>query len=63
MSIIPGIESRAPLRTETQQRVGRVAEPLARLLLEARERLVDRLVEPVGRTAAAAHVGRRTPRW
>ena len=57
MSSIPGIDSRAPRAHRDEQRVVRVAEPLAGLLLEPRERLGDLLVEPVGLARPALHVG------
>ena len=46
MSIIPGIDSRAPERTETSSGSSGRAEPLPGLLLEPAERLRDLLLEP-----------------
>ena len=56
MSIIPGIETAAPERTETSSG-SRIAEPLAGLLLEPFQVLVDLVLEPVGELAAGGHVG------
>ena len=48
MSSIPGIDSRAPLAHRHEQRVVGVAQPLADVLLEPRQRLGHLLVEPFG---------------
>ena len=53
---MPGIDSRAPERTETSSGSLGVAELLAGALLERRQRLVDLLVEALGE-AVLAHVG------
>ena len=47
MSIIPGIDSRAPRAHRDQQRIIGVAEALTSALLQARERLVDCVAEAV----------------
>ena len=56
MSIIPGIETAAPERTETSNGSVRIAEPLAGALLEARDRDLELVGEPVGQLAAGVHV-------
>ena len=56
MSIIPGIETAAPERTETSSGSSRVAEALAGPLLEPRDVLGDLVLEPLD-LAAARHVG------
>ena len=45
VSIIPGIETAAPLRTETSSGLDGIAEPLARCLLEPREMIADFLAK------------------
>ena len=56
MSIIPGIETAGARAHGDEQRVLRVAEALARRLLEAAKVLVDLVLEPVGKLAAGPHV-------
>ena len=53
---MPGIDSRAPERTETSSGSSGSPSCLPVGGLEARERLVDLLVEPVGQLAAGLHV-------
>ena len=55
MSIMPGIEARAPERTETQQRIGGVAEHMAGLPADLRDRRVD-LRGEIGRIGLAVGV-------
>ena len=56
VSIIPGIETAAPERTDTSSGSSRVAEALAGLLLERAEVLLDLLFEPVRQRLAVRHV-------
>ncbi len=62
MSIIPGIDSRAPERTDTSSGSVGVAEAPAGALLRRASAGGDLLGEPVGEPAAGVHVGRRRPR-
>ncbi len=51
VSIIPGIETRAPLRTETSNGIVGAAEALAGPSLELGHRGADLAGEPIGQTA------------
>ncbi len=57
MSSIPGIDTRAPERTETSSGCLGIAEHLAGALLERGQRLVDLLGQAVGQLATGLHVG------
>ena len=59
---MPGIETRAPLRTETKQRVGRDAEAFAGALLELAHRRAHAGLQTVRETPAGAVERRGTSR-
>ena len=53
---MPGIDSRAPERTETSSGSSRVAQPLVRVLLEPLDGVRHLRVQPLGERLARVHV-------